>query len=335
MSRTTSSGPRSRARTPGARAGALNRATVAAGGYGGDFASVLACRAPAQRGRRRLLDGRHGGIPLTLLARGVSSGRRSSTSRSGCPSGSAQLRGAAVRSRLYRERVPPPHTIVAYGAGEVDALRDWLGERRPAGRLRAVRRRHRLLPSGAHAARRRRRRLGRRRSASRLRALARGRAIAARSGPSASSRRASMLARSRLAPPNVRVDTDIPLAAVRIDSPRRASSRCPSATTGTRARPRSSSRRWRAASPSSSRAPRRSRTGYELEDGVNCVLVPPGDAAALEQCGRRRCSTDAERAASIGARARETVEQHLTWRRYTDAIRDLLLAAGARSTVRA
>jgi hypothetical protein len=36
---------------------------------------------------------------------------------------------------------------------------------------------------------------------------------------------------------------------------------------------------------------------------------------------------DPERAAVVGARARETTEQHLTWEHYTGAIRELLLSA--------
>lgn len=72
--------------------------------------------------------------------------------------------------------------------------------------------------------------------------------------------------------------------------------------------------------------------GYHLDDGVNCMLVKPGDGAALERAIAGLLA-DNERAAALGARARETVELHLTWQRYADSIRGLLLAACERSTV--
>jgi glycosyltransferase involved in cell wall biosynthesis len=59
--------------------------------------------------------------------------------------------------------------------------------------------------------------------------------------------------------------------------------------------------------------------GYELEDGVNCRLVPPSDAAALEGA-IDELLTGADAARAIGIRARETVERSLSWERYTDAL---------------
>ena len=67
-------------------------------------------------------------------------------------------------------------------------------------------------------------------------------------------------------------------------------------------------------------------TGYHLEDGVNCRLVPPGSLEALEEAVSAVLSDD-DRAASLGLRARETVERHLTWSRYTESISALLQAA--------
>jgi len=72
--------------------------------------------------------------------------------------------------------------------------------------------------------------------------------------------------------------------------------------------------------------------GYHLEDGLNCRLVPPGAPAALEHAVSDLLG-DPERAAAVGERARETVERHLDWRRYTDAIRNLLVEACGRTTV--
>ena len=59
--------------------------------------------------------------------------------------------------------------------------------------------------------------------------------------------------------------------------------------------------------------------GYELEDGVNCRLVKPGDADALERAVLETL-TGAGAATSLGTRARETVERSLTWERYTNAL---------------
>ncbi len=71
--------------------------------------------------------------------------------------------------------------------------------------------------------------------------------------------------------------------------------------------------------------------GYHLEDGSNCVLVPPGDAEALANAVGTLLDDD-DRAQAIGARARATVEEHLTWGRYANAIRELLSTA-CRTTV--
>src|SRR5438132_12742028 len=49
-------------------------------------------------------------------------------------------------------------------------------------------------------------------------------------------------------------------------------------------------------------------TGYGLEDGVNCRLVPPGDAEALERAVIEML-TGADAATALGIRARETVER--------------------------
>jgi glycosyltransferase involved in cell wall biosynthesis len=69
-------------------------------------------------------------------------------------------------------------------------------------------------------------------------------------------------------------------------------------------------------------------TGYGLSDGDNCRLVEPGDAAGL---GRAVAAVlrDEWHARSLGARARLTVENGLTWGRYVDRIESTLLAASA------
>jgi glycosyltransferase involved in cell wall biosynthesis len=70
--------------------------------------------------------------------------------------------------------------------------------------------------------------------------------------------------------------------------------------------------------------------GYELEDGQNVRLVPPGDSAAFEHA-LLDLLEDRQAAAAMGARARETAERHLSWRRYVDALRELLAEAARRA----
>jgi glycosyltransferase involved in cell wall biosynthesis len=64
-------------------------------------------------------------------------------------------------------------------------------------------------------------------------------------------------------------------------------------------------------------------TGYGLVDGENCRLVAPGDREAF---GRAVAAVlrDEWQARSLGARARKTVEEGLTWDRYVDRIEAVL-----------
>ena len=66
--------------------------------------------------------------------------------------------------------------------------------------------------------------------------------------------------------------------------------------------------------------------GYALEDGVNCRLVEPGDVDAFERA-IVDVVTGADAAASLGTRARETVERSFSWERYTDALWEILSGA--------
>jgi glycosyltransferase involved in cell wall biosynthesis len=66
--------------------------------------------------------------------------------------------------------------------------------------------------------------------------------------------------------------------------------------------------------------------GYGLQDGVNCRLVEPGDANAFERALLETLVDDGA-AASLGLRARETVERAFSWKRYTDALWGILSVA--------
>jgi glycosyltransferase involved in cell wall biosynthesis len=67
-------------------------------------------------------------------------------------------------------------------------------------------------------------------------------------------------------------------------------------------------------------------SGYDLRDGVNCRLVPPGDAAAFAAALDELLASSTT-ANGIGTRARETVVENFTWERYTDTLWEILCAA--------
>ena len=73
--------------------------------------------------------------------------------------------------------------------------------------------------------------------------------------------------------------------------------------------------------------------GYGLVDGENVRLVRPGDAEGFERALADVLGDD-WRARALGARARATVEQDLTWDRYVDRVEALLRAAATGSAVR-
>jgi glycosyltransferase involved in cell wall biosynthesis len=71
-------------------------------------------------------------------------------------------------------------------------------------------------------------------------------------------------------------------------------------------------------------------TGYGLVDGENCRLVAPGDAAAFTRSVSDVLGDDIH-ARALGARARSSVERDLTWDRYVSRIEEQLVSASVRS----
>jgi glycosyltransferase involved in cell wall biosynthesis len=127
-------------------------------------------------------------------------------------------------------------------------------------------------------------------------------------------------------PPNVDVETNVPLETVRerlaqaraVALPVRANSYSGATTTLLQA--------MAMAKPVVVSRTQAIAEGYELEDGVNCRLVPPGDADSFERALLETLS-GADAAVSLGIRARKTVERSFSWERYTGAIREILAAA--------
>jgi glycosyltransferase involved in cell wall biosynthesis len=295
----------------------LDKVVYGVGGYGGDFASVLASLREINRADVVLSTVDTVGLPLVLLKRLGLVRPPIVYVAVGLPERLVQLRRL---QSLYRRALTETRAIVSYAESEVRWLRDWLGDganvvfvpfgvdtahfapvdrqpevdvvsvgadpRRDFSLLTGIAARHpeltfRLIASAEHA-----------------RALR---------GPTA----------------NVSVETDIPLDAVRerlaaarvVALPVRENSYSGATTTLLQA--------MAMAKPVVVSGTDAVATGYGLEDGVNCRLVPPGDAAAFEDA-LLETLTGADAATALGIRARERVERSLSWERYTNALWELL-----------
>ena len=317
---------------PGREAGAASRAAGAvldrivraAGGYSGDFATVLACRRPLNDADVVFSTVDTVGIPLTLLAGRGLVRTPIVYAAIGLPERLAQLRTVRAQ-RAFVAAYRRLHTIVAYGAGEVDALRDWLGDGGPpvvfvpfgvdttyfAPRPDAVVDTD-VVSIGADP----------RRDHALFLALARAR-------PEWSHRLvlASDVARELgPVPQNVAIEVDVPFGRVRerlagarvVVLPVRDNSYSGATTVLLQA--------MATGRPVVVTKTAAIATGYHLEDSVNCRLVPPSSIEALDEAVSAVLA-DNDRAASLGLRARETVERHLTWSQYTKSISSLLVAA--------
>ncbi len=311
---------------------ALHRGVRALGGYSGDFRTVLACRAALSRADVVFSTVDTVGIPLALLARTGLVRTPIVYAAIGLPERLGQLGNRAARG-LFESAYRRLHTIVAYGWGEVDALRTWLGEQgskvvfvpfgvdttyfapqpdRPAEAD--------VVSIGADP----------RRDFALLLRLAQ-RLPDRTFRIVASAEHAQVL---HATTPNVTVETDVPFPVVR---DRLAAARV--VVLPVRDNSYSGATTVLLQALATGKPVVVSRTaaiarGYHLEDELNCRLVPPGELDALEQAVSGLLA-DEERAAALGARARDIAERHLTWDRYAGAIRDLLLAACDRTTVHA
>lgn len=321
---------------PGATARAagaiLDRTVRVGGGCSGDFRTVLACRAALNRADVVFSTVDTVGIPLALLARAGVVRTPIVYAAIGLPERLEQLGNRGAR-RLFESAYRRLQTIVVYGWGEFDALRAWLGD----DGSKVV-----FVPFGVDATYFTPQPdrpsevdvisigIDPRRDFALLIRLA-------ERLPSRSFRIVTSLEHARTfgsVPRNVAVETDVPFATVR---ERLASAR--SVVLPVHDNSYSGATTVLLQAMATAKPIVVSRTaaiarGYRLENGLNCRLVPPADLAALE-AAVTSVLTDSEGSAAMGTRARETVEGHLTWERYTSAIRDLLLAACGRTTVRA
>jgi glycosyltransferase involved in cell wall biosynthesis len=304
-----------------AEARILDRAVRLGGGYSGDFARVLASADAFNRAEVVFSTVDTVGIPLALLGR---LGRVTPPvvyAAIGLPERLARLRGGAAR-RLFTAAFRRLDTVVAYGSSEVDELQGWLDGRGPKVEFVAfgvdeeyfspepdAAIEHDVVSIGADP----------RRDFALLLEVARrqpGRTFLVIAS-SDIARQIGML------PANVRLEVDIPFGRVRaflrsarvVALPVRENSYSGATTTLLQgmacAKPVVVSRTAAIA------------RGYHLDDAVNCRLVPPGDTDAFEQAVLEVLD-DASQADTLGRRARETVERHLTWTRYTRELGRLL-----------
>jgi glycosyltransferase involved in cell wall biosynthesis len=307
----------------------LNRLLERTGGYGGDFASVLACRREIAAADVVFSTVDTVGIPLVLARRARLVARTPVVYVSvGLLDRIARLRGGRTRRR-YLDAVGSVDAVVAYGHAEAEQLRAWLsrldapppvafvpfGVDTEAFTPRDVVPDADVVSIGADPHRD-------------YEALAR----LARATPDLSYRAVAAPEQAHIlgAIPNLELETALPFATVPdrlargrvVVLPVRENAYSGATTTLLQAlamaRPVVVSRTSAIAD------------GYGLVDGEHCRLVPPSDDDALAGAVAELLD-DPAGASAMGMRGRSHVVRHLGWERFTSLIRTALLrAAGAR-----
>ena len=295
----------------------VNGLLYGVGGYGGDFASILGSVRAANEADVIFSTVDTVGLPLVLLERARIVRTPIVYVAVGLPERLVQLRRLRT---LYRKALRATRAVVSYAESEAEWLRNWLGTDSnvmfvPFGvdtelfQPVASEPQFDVLSIGADP----------RRDFGLLMDVARRR-------PELAMRVVVSAEHARTlgdVPDNVTLETDIPLTLVRdrlaaarvVALPVRDNSYSGATTTLLQA--------MAMAKPVVVSRTDAIATGYGLENGVNCRLVPPGDANGLEQA-LVETLTGADAAAALGTRARETVERSLTWERYTNALWDIL-----------
>jgi glycosyltransferase involved in cell wall biosynthesis len=310
----------------------LDRGVRLGGGYSGDFPRVVSSLRELNRADVVFSTVDTVGIPLALLGRLGRVRPPVVYAAIGLPERLEQLRGPAAR-RLFAAAFRRLHTIVAYGWGEVDELRAWLGDGGPRVEFvpfgvdtdhftpdTSAQPDADVVSIGADP----------RRDFELLHDLAR-RLPARTFRIVASADNARTLGPT---PPNVTVDVDVPFGDIRerllrarvVALPVRENTYSGATTTLLQA--------LACGKPAVVTHTAAIARGYHLEDGANCRLVSPGDLAALEQAVTGVLD-DPALAAGLGLQGRETVERHLTWARYANEMRQLLVDAADGTTASA
>ena len=310
-----SSGPPGWARTSGR---VMKSALERAGGYGGDFATVLASLRQANRAGVVLSTVDTVGIPLLLLERAGRVRPPLVYIAIGLPERLARLRSERMR-RLYARALASSAAVLAYSEHEAAELRAYMASYGESTHVEFVPfgvDERAFAPSVAQPA------------ADVVMAGADPHRdvelflSAAAAMPSKSFRLVTTVDRARslgTLPPNVEVEADIPFEAMRqrlegarvVALPVLENSYSGATTVLLQA--------MALAKPVVVTRTKAIATGYELSDGDNCRLVEPGDAEGFQRT-LASVLRDEWHARALGARARRTVEDWLTWDRYVDRI---------------
>lgn len=303
----------------------LKRGLEGAGGYGGDFATVLSSLGRLNRADVVFSTVDTVGIPLMLLALARRVRPPFVYAAIGLPERLVQLRSSRMQ-RLYARALGGASTLVVYSEYEADALRRWLGERetqvpvefvpfgvdvmafQPASAPAEVD----VVSVGADP----------HRDFELLLAVA-------RSLPETRFLLVTTAERSRSLdglPGNVSVETDLPF-----DEMRRRLERARVVALPVRDNSYSGATTVLLQAMALAKPVIVTRTaaiarGYGLEDGSNVRLVPPGDDASFGVALGELLGDDTA-AKALGSRARATVADALTWDRYAQRLEDLVLAA--------
>jgi len=312
-------GPSRAARTAGA---VLKRGLEAAGGYGGDFATVLASRRQLDRADVVFSTVDTVGIPLMLLARARVVRRPFLYAAIGLPERLVQLRGRRLE-RLYARALGAAATVVAYSEHEAEVVLRWVRERgvdarvefvpfgvdveafRPGGAPPDVD----VVAVGADP----------HRDLELLLTVARAMPETRFLVVTTAERARSLAAR----PANVAIETDLPFDEMRrrlegaraVALPVRENSYSGATTVLLQA--------LALAKPVVVTRTAAIAGGYGLEDGTNVRLVAPGDSEAFRRA-LVDVLADGAAALALGARGRATVESGLTWDAYVDRLAGLL-----------
>ena len=304
----------------------------AAGGYGGDFATVLSSLRRLNRADVVFSTVDTVGIPLMLLAQARVVRPPFVYSAIGLPERLVQLRSGRME-RLYARALGSASALVAYSEHEADVLARWLRERgaevpvefvpfgvdtdafRPTSRPPDVD----VVSIGADP----------HRDFELLLEVARALPEASFLVVTTGDRARTLVGR----PSNVSVETDLPFDAMRrrlegariVALPVRDNSYSGATTVLLQA--------MALAKPVVVTRTAAIASGYGLDDGVNVRLVAPGDGVSFGTALSEVLRDDSH-AKALGSRARANVEAHLTWDRYVEPLGGLLAAAAARPDAR-
>ena len=312
-------------RTAGA---VLKRGLEAGGGYGGDFATVLASRRQIARSDVVFSTVDTVGIPLMLLARSNVVRVPFVYAAIGLPERLAQLRSRRME-RLYARALAAASTVVVYSEQEAEVLVRWTQERGADARVEFVPFGvdvEAFRPTGAepdvdvvsvgadpH------------RDFELLLTVARAMPEARFLVVTTAERAGSLGGR----PGNVAVETDLPFDEMRrrlerarvVALPVRENSYSGATTVLLQA--------MALAKPVVVTRTAAIATGYGLVDGENVRLAVPGDATTFA-AAVADILADEGRATRLGEHARRTVETSLSWDRYVGELAKLLTAAARR-----